>query len=64
MELTEEEQMLQAIARSLGENVQVSGIGSTSSTNLSLQCSTPRAAPVVTKEMDDDPLGKDTLGES
>ncbi|MPC13908.1 E3 ubiquitin-protein ligase HUWE1 [Portunus trituberculatus] len=64
MELIEEDQMLQAIAMSLGENVQVSGTGSTSSTNLSLQCSTPKAATVATKEMDDDPLGKDTLGQS
>lgn len=64
MELTEEDQMLQAIAMSLGENVQVSGTGSSSSTTTSLRCSTPKPSPAPSKEMDDEPLSKDTLGNS
>ncbi|XP_042241661.1 E3 ubiquitin-protein ligase HUWE1-like isoform X2 [Homarus americanus] len=57
MELTEEDQMLQAIAMSLGENVQVSGTSS-SGQQLSVVTKPP---PVPQKEMDDEPLSKETL---
>lgn len=74
MELTEEDQMLQAIAMSLGENVQVSGgasgssegVGSSSASTITpyiFRCSTPKPPPATLKEMDDEPLSKETLGE-
>ncbi|CAL4102721.1 unnamed protein product, partial [Meganyctiphanes norvegica] len=69
MELSEEDQMLQAIAMSLGENVQVSG-GSSVPPGSSLSGSTAvaltpvkPAAPSPPKELDDDPLPKGTLDE-
>lgn len=55
MELTEEDQMLQAIAMSLGENVQVSGSGSQHRSVLA------KPPPVPQKVVDDEPLSKDTL---
>lgn len=63
MELTEEDQMLQAIAMSLGENVQVSG-SSGSGSSSGQQASSVSKPPVVPpKEEDDEPLSKSTLGE-
>lgn len=63
MELTEEDQMLQAIAMSLGENVQVSG-GSGGSSSSGQQASAASKPPAIPpKEEDDEPLSKGTLGE-
>lgn len=59
MELTEEDQMLQAIAMSLGENVQVSGSSSSGGQQRSV---TSKPPPVPQKELDDEPLSKATLG--
>lgn len=58
MELTEEDQMLQAIAMSLGENVQVSG----NSNSGQQRTITSKPPPVPPKELDDEPLSKVTLG--
>lgn len=56
MELTEEDQMLQAIAMSLGENAQVSA---SSTSQRSVVAKPP---PELQKEVDDEPLSKVTLG--
>lgn len=58
MELTEEDQMLQAIAMSLGENIQVSGSSSSSQQH----AVTTKPPPVPQKELDDNPLSKVALG--
>lgn len=60
MELTEEDQMLQAIAMSLGEDVQMSSTSSgTSQQRPAVALPKP---PPPHKEIDDEPLTKETLG--
>lgn len=64
MELTEEDQMLQAIAMSLGEDVQLTGSSDPrngSSTSQQPPGAAPKPPPFPPKEMDDEPLSKSTL---
>ena len=69
MELTEEDQMLQAIAMSLGEDVQLSGSLEPRSSSSSNNSGTPqqpavsalKPPPFPPKEIDDEPLSKSTL---
>merc|ERR1712179_71589 len=66
MELSEEDQMLQAIAMSLGENVQVSGGPSAAASSSTVAASLTPGKPTLPsppKELDDEPLPKTTLDE-
>lgn len=60
MELTEEDQMLQAIAMSLGEDVQMSS--SSSGASQQRPATALPKPPPPHKEIDDEPLTKETLG--